>query len=445
MISKIKVKNNPSPKQNKINWLNKITWALVMLFTVFIWQCKKDTFTGETTGICPTVLSTDPANEEVDVFTNKHITVTFNEVMDSATINTSTFLLKEGTNQVAGTVSYYGDAATFSPTANLKANTLYTGTITTGCQDPAGTALPENYTWTFKTGTLIDTLRPSVISTDPADGADDVVLNKIITAKFSKTMKASTINATTFLVKQGSTNIAGTVSLKGNIATFAPANKLAANTVYNATITTGAKDEAGVALAENYSWDFETGSITDATKPTVISTDPTNGATNVAVNKKITAVFSEAMNPSTINSITFLVKDGVKSVAGVVSYGGTTATFIPSAKLLSNTKYTATITTGAKDGAGNALAGNYTWNFTTGTIADTVRPTVISTDPIDKATNVSTGKNITAVFSENMDPLTINASVFLLKQGTTIIKGIVSLSGKTAMFNPSNDLMPNTL
>jgi len=63
------------------------------------------------------------------------------------------------------------------------------------------------------------------------------------------------------------------------------------------------------------------------------------------------------------------LKQGSTSVAGTVTYSGTTATFTPSAALAGGTVYTGTITTGAKDAAGNALASNYSWSFTTAVIA----------------------------------------------------------------------------
>jgi hypothetical protein len=71
----------------------------------------------------------------------------------------------------------------------------------------------------------------------------------------------------------------------------------------------------------------------------------------------------------TINATTFTLKTTVGSVAvaGVVSYNAATrvATFTPSANLAANTNYTATVTTGAKDTAGNALAVNASFSFTT--------------------------------------------------------------------------------
>ncbi|BBO17990.1 conserved hypothetical protein [Candidatus Brocadia pituitae] len=74
----------------------------------------------------------------------------------------------------------------------------------------------------------------------------------------------------------------------------------------------------------------------------------------MAVASNLTATFSEAMDPITINSTTFTVN----GVAGVVSLSadGLTATFNPNVDLANSTLYTATITTGAKDANNNAMA-----------------------------------------------------------------------------------------
>ena len=104
--------------------------------------------------------------------------------------------------------------------------------------------------------------------------------------------------------------------------------------------------------------------VPDTTAPTASSTSISNGATGVAVNAAISVTFSEPMDASTINATTFTVKSGSTAVPGTVGYSGTTATFTPTANLAFSTSYTATVTTGAKDLAGNALATNYDWNFT---------------------------------------------------------------------------------
>lgn len=107
----------------------------------------------------------------------------------------------------------------------------------------------------------------------------------------------------------------------------------------------------------------------DTVAPTVSSTNPTNGATGVAV---ITASFSEAMSSATITTVTFtVVGPGATPVAGTVAYNTTTRTaqFTPTAPLALGTAYTATVTTGAKDSAGNSLASNHVWNFATSATA----------------------------------------------------------------------------
>ena len=168
-------------------------------------------------------------------------------------------------------------------------------------------------------------------------------------------MDPATINGSTFILKKGSQPVSGTVTYAGVTATFKPTLALAPNTVYTATITTGAKDVAGNALASDFVWSFTTGAAPDTTAPTVTLTVPANAATGVAINQKIAATFSEEMNPSTISTTTFTLKQGTTPVAGTVTYAGTTATFAPSSNLAANTTYTATITTGAKDLAGNPL------------------------------------------------------------------------------------------
>ena len=110
----------------------------------------------------------------------------------------------------------------------------------------------------------------------------------------------------------------------------------------------------------------------DTTPPTVTANTPTGGATGVAANISPTATFSEAMNASTVNTSTFtLVQQGQSiPVTATVSYAGQVATLDPSADLLAGTTYTATVkggASGAKDVAGNALASDFTWTFTTGT------------------------------------------------------------------------------
>ncbi len=103
----------------------------------------------------------------------------------------------------------------------------------------------------------------------------------------------------------------------------------------------------------------------DTTAPTVVCVTPTDDVTGVAVDRNITATFSEEMNRSMITTSTFSVKRGTTPVPGTVTYAGRTATFKPATVLEKGITYTATSAAGVKDLAGNALAKNYVWSFTT--------------------------------------------------------------------------------
>lgn len=403
--------------------------AASLISAVLFGGCKKDDFE-EMPGLCPVVSSTDPANLAVSVPLNKVITVTFNEPMNPLTINANSFTI-DGLSPVAGNVTLNGSVATFTPTANLASNTTFTGRIRTTAKDLMGNALQTDYVWTFSTGI---TLSPVVLYTSPINNATGVVLNKVITANFSVPMDPLTITDSTFTIRKGATLISGTISYNDSTASFDPLVDLTPNTVYVATIKVGAKNLAGTPLVSNYVWTFTTGALV---APKVILTNPLNNALNVPITQVITAQFDVAMNPLTISTTSFTVKNGLIAVPGSVSYLGTTATFNPTANLLPGVIYTATITTGAQNVAGTGLANNHIWKFTT--VAG-IPPTVTVTDPLDNATDVVLNKTITADFSVPMDPLTISTTTFTVKLGAVNVPGTVSYVGSTASFNPTANL-----
>lgn len=274
---------------------------------------------------------------------------------------------------------------------------------------------------------------PIIIATSPVDGAFSVPLAQTITATFNKEMNPETINATSFVVTADGNPIVGTVTYTGVVASFDPTTSLAANTIYTATITTFVKDEAGNALQTNYVWMFTTG-----ISPFVMATSPINEAVNVALNETVTATFNKPMNPSTINSNSFIVTQAGTTVPGVVTYSGVVATFTPTNPFTATTIYTATITTIAEDVAGNPVLVDYVWTFTTDTA-----PTVTSTDPVDNATGVALNKIITATFSVPMNAATLTSSSYIVKQGNTTITGTLSYANNTVSFVPAAPLLEN--
>jgi len=110
-----------------------------------------DSFTVDTTP--PTVASTSPVADAIDVAVSTVVTATFSEAMDASTITTSSFTL----DGVAGSVSYDSGTytATFTPDANLAYSTTYTATLSTAITDAAGNPLASAYSWSFSTPTVL--------------------------------------------------------------------------------------------------------------------------------------------------------------------------------------------------------------------------------------------------------------------------------------------------
>jgi len=268
-------------------------WILAFLMAICVAGCGRE----QTVNPAPLLVSTLPANGATSVPIKQVVTATFNMAMNSTTINASTFTMTgPGGTAVAGAVTYSGVTAQFTPAVPLLQSTVYTATVTVGAQNVSGDALSPNYVWTFNTGTI-----PTITSTVPANGAINVPIAQKITATFSLPMNAATITAsgtfTLAVAGPGGAAVPGTVTYVAatNTATFSPTSNLLTSTAYTATINTAAQSVPGNSLAANSVWSFTTAII-----PTVISTSPANGATNVPLNQKIIANFSIAMNPATI-------------------------------------------------------------------------------------------------------------------------------------------------
>ncbi len=390
----------------------------------------------------PTVTGTNPANNANNVAVNAAVSATFSENILSSSVTTSSFTV----NGVAGAVSVSGATATFTPSAPLAFATTYTATVTTAVTDLAANRLAANRTWSFTTGAAPDTAPPTVSSTAPVNNATAVPVSSTVAATFSEAMKASTISTANFQLRQGTNDIPGTVTLNGagTTATFQPSSPLSNSATYTATVTTGVQDAAGNAMAANRTWSFTTSAAADTSAPDVTSTTPANNAADVMVNASLTANFSESVDPLTVTAATFTLRNGTTTVPGAASASGGTATFRPAEPLANGSTYTASLTTGIKDLAGNALAASYSWSFTTGAAADTSSPTVTGTSPARDATGVPLTAAVTATFSEPLDAATVTTATFTLKDATNAtVTGAVTYAGATATFAPSA-LAPST-
>jgi len=278
-------------------------------------------------------------------------------------------------------------------------------------------------------------LAPTVIAVTPARDATNVPTNtRAITATFSEAMDPATVTApaTFTLACPTGTPKLGTVTYAAanNTATLTLTSDLPPSTICTGTITTAAKDATGTAMAANYTWNFTTGLGSDVTPPTVIAVTPGNGA---CPQTEVGATFSEAMNPSTISTATFTLQlTGPPlgtALAGSVAYDVPTrvATFTPASALQASTSYTATITTGARDLTGNALAANRTWTFVTGTQPCTPAP---PPPPPPAGSTAAYGILAGTAGTTNMGTLTVvNGSLATTATTTSAVTGFHDSAG----------------
>ena len=197
--------------------------------------------------------------------------------------------------------------------------------------------------------------------------------------------------------------------------------------------------------------------VVDTDVPTLTSSTPTDGATEVGVNDNIVLNFSKAVDAESGNIVIYKSSDDseVESIpvgnAKVSGSGSTQVTINPAATLDSSTNYYVQIAaTAFDDSSSNSYAGindKTTLNFTT---ADVAAPTLSSSTPADGATGIAVDTNIVLNFNEAVDAESGNIIIYKSSDNSQVESipvgdSKVSGSGSTAItINPSSTLDGST-
>lgn len=149
---------------------------------------------------------------------------------------------------------------------------------------------------------FFDETQPQVNTSTPSNGSSDVQPGETLSATFDQNMDSSTLNSSTFTVKDSLNNsVAGAFSYSDSTktVTFIATNGFAANTTYTVTIEGGsgtvAKNAVGIALGSDFSWSFTTSttnacpcSLKDRVGPSGSSTNDDTGQLELGVKVKPT-------------------------------------------------------------------------------------------------------------------------------------------------------------
>ncbi len=214
-----------------------------------------------------------PTGEDVE--TNTAIKVYYNVDMSSYTnFNDDNFYVQDAAgNKVSGTVGNFNpisNTVTFVPTNGLKGSTIYIVTIK---KDIIPDAVPYPYSWYFITK---DTLKPAIVSTTPASGEDFFDPLQEIKIKFNKTMNVNQLQESIFELKESSGKVINgslTYDMRNNILIFTPSDELKGLTKYVATLKSKFEDMGGQEIGSDYSWNFRTTQLLDASGGEISSSD----------------------------------------------------------------------------------------------------------------------------------------------------------------------------
>jgi hypothetical protein len=356
-------------------------------------------FTANTTP--PTVVTANPPANATGVGTNVIPQLEFSTDMNQDTEAGMT--VTTAGNPVPGTWSWNsypygnpywgpGNVLTFTPTAPLAANTIYTVSYGTPLADTAGNALAPG-SFTFTTGSGADTTY-NYSASDFTSGLTNAGTNFAPRMNFSKPVNPLDINTSTLYLYNNDSGkyIQGTITVAPNglNATFTPQFPLLPNTYYRFYQSGGNYDMDG-----NYMYGvndyFTTGAGQDLTSPTVAAVSPADSATSVPLNAEVIVHFSAPVDPITISNAVTLTPSGGSAVAGTATLASDMVTlfFVPTpsastfdGSLQPGTQYTIQVS-GYADVAGNAGT-SFSSTFTTAT----------STAPIIISTGLNAGGNL---------------------------------------------------
>jgi Big-like domain-containing protein len=207
------------------------------------------------------LISTTPRDEASGVAVNAPIVAIFSKRMDGRTITTETFQLTDSNgNPVPGTVTTEGVRATFQPASPLAGYSTYAAIVAASVKDQDGIELNSPVVWHFTTTFAPDVTPPRVIATSPLSGSSCVDIDTTVTATFDEEIKPSTVNSSTFILKDAAENPVASVisSPAANSLRLVPSTSLLPSTTYSATLAAGIQDLAGNATPTTVKWSFTT-------------------------------------------------------------------------------------------------------------------------------------------------------------------------------------------
>lgn len=295
----------------------------------------------------PTIESTIPSPDG-SVSIKKSVTVVFSEPMNQ-TAAQAAFSISPNSGGWAWTWNDAGDTMTGTHN-DFEFGTTYTATITTAAKDLAGNYLAEDHSWNFTVsmGVCLNSPVPGDVWTG---GSTHDIEYEIIggVAPYTVTINYTTDGENYGLINTTTKNAEGAYSCSWDL----PATD--SKTVNVKIVVVDDNETESMDASGNFE--------VDSTAPTIV--DYSGSAGVMLTTESVMIVFSEEMNPASVEPVFSLKDVDDIDVSGTFSWDGKTMSFVPDEALTSNMDYTATINATAKDKSdpGNSLNQTYSWTF----------------------------------------------------------------------------------
>ncbi len=386
----------------------------------------------------PTVINFNPISGSTGLGTNAIIEAQFSGPIDPNSLAGVTLSNGGGTVTTSPSMSAGNTVLQLIPATPLAPNTIYTMTIA-GVMDSAGNTV-ATVTNSFTTGATYGITAASATNSDPAGNAT-AGTNVIPKLVFNKPLNPITVNNSTFRMYLNDTGqfipLLVTLSANAETVTMTPQVALLPNTEYHFQGCCGFQDMDGNNgnQIDIYFW---TSGGTVTTGPTV-TVSPMNGATAIPLNAQVYVSVSTPIDPTSWsqNSIQ-LLDPSSNPVAGTVNLPNIqTLTFVPTNPLTAASTYTVNVA-GFTDANGNAVA-PFSSTFTTGAAVSTTGLSLTSTNISWGATVTNPLQPIILVFSQILDPTTVNANTLKVMNSWNSnlgLAGTYAVSGNTVTFTP---------
>jgi Bacterial Ig-like domain len=311
------------------------------------------------------------------------------------------------------------------------ASTLLIALALAACSDDSGTS-----------GGTPDTTPPAVTSVTPVDQYHlDVAFNEDLGREsaedtynyiiIEQTVVLSPASPRDWPEAPGDTLQVLAASLNSDQSTVSLTTEAMGSVPYDLSVA-GVADASGNAMSGGSSTSFTGTTDPDVTAPEIVYRSPAPGATNAGIGQPVVVQFSEPVNyTSFATTLLWESNSGEEVPSQVTTEDAVRFTVSPLGPLEYHTLYHVTLSA-VEDIAGNAMSST-TWSYTTTSVVDVTPPRLVSSVPVNLATNVNVDTNISLTFSE-----AVNQTVFNVQLSPDPGDGVPTWSngGRTLTFDP---------